>query len=125
MWWVRTKSTGEEEGGFQNRDVGKTSFDKNYGPDFGVDYARFSDPPDILKDLKIKELLSQKIKVFDESLCEFELKVRNGFVLLQGYVKDHEVRESLLEVVYATEGVKEIINNLQVFSERREKDISH
>lgn len=125
MWWVKTKATGEEEGGFQNRDVGKTSFDNNYGPDFGVDYARFSDPPDILRDLRIKELVSQKIVRFESSLCEFEMKVRNGFVLLKGYVEDHEKREELLETIYATDGVKEIINNLQIFSERRDKDLSH
>ncbi len=48
MWNVnpdRDKSTG----GFQDRDLGKTQFDDDYGPDFGVDYARFSDPPDFQK----------------------------------------------------------------------------
>jgi len=118
MWWVKTKSSGEDRGGFQNRDSGRTAFNNDYGPDFGIDYARFSDPPDILRDLKIREVLEHKLKTYEDDLTEFEMKVRNGFVLLRGYVTNLEVKTSLLESIYATEGVKEIINNLHLHDEK-------
>lgn len=105
MWWSKTVTKEEDR-------------KEDYGPEYGVDYARFSDPPDILKDLQIKEALSQKFISFDRGVIELHYKVRNGFVLLQGLISSYEVREALIEVVRSTEGVKEVINNLNVRDEQ-------
>lgn len=116
MWWVKTDSSGEERGGFQNRDSGRSAFNNDYGPDFGVDYARFSDPPDIMKDLQLKSLVSKELQKFENDLCEYDMLVRNGFVILKGYVRNEEIKKIILETVYATEGVKEVINSLRIFN---------
>lgn len=116
MWWIKTNSSGEDRGGFQNRDSGRSAFNKDYGPDFGVDYARFSDPPDIMKDLRLKDLVAKELEKFENDLAECEMKVRNGFVILSGHVRSDEIRKLILESIYATEGVKEIINDLRVFN---------
>lgn len=116
MWWIKTDSSGEDRGGFQNRDSGRTLFNNDYGPDFGVDYARFSDPPDLMKDLKLQNLISSELKKFENDLYEYEMKVRNGFVILKGYVRNVDVQKSIFECVYATDGVKEVINNLHIYN---------
>lgn len=108
MWWVKTNSTGEERGGFQNRDVGKTSFDENYGPEFGVDYARFADPPDYARDLKLKKQIIQEIGF----VCD--LIVRNGFVIAKGKVPDEQTRRLLLETIHSFDDVKEVISDLKI-----------
>ena len=108
MWWVKTNSTGEERGGFQNRDVGKSSFDNNYGPDFGIDYARFSDPPDITRDLKLKHLIIEQIGL------GHELIVRNGFVIVKGKVPDEKSRLRLLEKIHSFDQVREVISDLKI-----------
>lgn len=116
MWWVKTDSSGEERGGFQNRDSGRTSFNNDYGPDFGVDYARFSDPPDIAKDLQLKNLVSNELERYASDLNEYELQVRNGFVILKGQVRNEEIKKLILEKIYSTDGVIEVINNLRIFN---------
>lgn len=112
MWNVnpdKDKSTG----GFQNRDVGKTQFDKNYGPDYGVDYARFSDPPDIQKDLELKNLIKEKLSQND-LYHDIEPTVRNGFVILKGNVHDQEVRSGVVDYVRGISGVVEVINQIKM-----------
>jgi osmotically-inducible protein OsmY len=112
MWNVnpdKDKSTG----GFQNRDVGKTQFDKNYGPDYGVDYARFSDPPDIQKDLELKKLVEESL-LKNEHFRDISPTVRNGFVILKGNVPDHQIRDIVVETVRGISGVVEVINQVKV-----------
>lgn len=116
MWWVKTNSSGEDRGGFQNRDSGRSAFNKDYGPDFGVDYARFSDPPDTLKDMQLKELLTSRLQKFENDWHEQELTVRNGFIIMKGHVRNDEIKKSMLDCVHATEGVKEVIHHLHVFN---------
>lgn len=120
MWWIRTNSTGEDRGGWQNRDVGRRTFDNDFGPDFGVDYARFSDPPDPGKDLRLKQDLERKLKENFPDPDRIHLKVKNGFVVLKGEVKNADLRSVLLETIYATPGVREIINEISVMDERME-----
>ena len=121
MWWVRTDSSGEDRGGWQNRDVGRQTFDKNFGPDFGVDYARFSDPPNIVKDLGLKQELEKKLSENLSNISDIHIKVRNGFIILKGAVKDHEVKAALLETIYATPGVREIISEISVKGEKDDR----
>ena len=47
-----------------------------------------------------------------------QLKVRNGFIVLKGVVKNQEVKSALLETIYETPGVREIISELSVRGER-------
>lgn len=108
MWWVRTNSTGEERGGFQNRDVGKSSFDENFGPDYGVDYARFADPPDVVQDLKLKHIIIEEIG----HACD--LIVRNGFVIAKGMVRDEQTRQAILSKIHSIDQVREVISDLHI-----------
>lgn len=110
MWWVKTDSSGEEQGGFQNRDVGKTSFQRDFGPDYGVDYARLNDTPDIKKDLHLKEQVIGKLQAsptFKE--MNLEVKVKNGFVFVSGELTSLEIRKELNELLFAIDGVVEIV----------------
>lgn len=108
MWWVKTDSLGEDRGGFQNRDVGRSFFDENYGPEFGVDYARFADPPDIKKDLALKHYIQLMIGP------DYRLIVRNGFVIVKGQVRDELLRRSIIETIRFCEGVVEVISDLKL-----------
>lgn len=117
MWWVKTDSSGEERNGFQNRDIGKRSHDLDFGPDFGVDYARFSDPPDIVQDISLKNELDKKIIQVLGKETRVSIRVRNGFVILKGKLKDQEEKGHLLESLYATDGVREIISDLSFMQE--------
>lgn len=109
MWWVKTDSSGEDRGGFQNRDVGRVSFAKDFGPDYGVDYARYSDPPDYIRDLALKNKLEKKIGP------HYDLIVRNGFVVIKGFVPNEETRKSVLETLHAEDGVVEVISDLHFY----------
>lgn len=114
MWWVKDNPD-HGRGGFQNRDVGKTSFDNDFGPDYGIDYARFADPPDSGKDLKLSERINNRLFTnFAEDFNQIELIVHNGFVILKGHVNDEATRKSIAEEVLFVSGVREVINQLSV-----------
>lgn len=110
MWWVK-ENKDQSRGGFQNRDIGRSDFDDDYGPQYGIDYARFSDPPDLLRDGKlmheVKGFLTREYPQF-----AIDVSVRNGFVVLKGFVEDNELRGQIIESVHIIEGVREVINQL-------------
>ncbi len=107
--WPINPDRDNSRGGFQNSDVGKTSFDFNYGPEYGVDYARFSDPPDISKDLGLKAQVEALVSRYDVYL-ESAVMVRNGFVFLKGSVPDDMIRNEISDTVRGITGVIEVIN---------------
>jgi hypothetical protein len=109
MWWIKTDSTGEERGGFQDRDAGRSNIRKDYGPEYGIDYARFADPPDIARDLHLQSKIRKAI-----NLENFLLNVRNGFVIIKGLVPDHETRTSIITTLKSVEGVVEVIPDIQI-----------
>lgn len=112
MWNVNPGND-QSRGGFQNRDVGKTSFDRDFGPDYGIDYARFSDTPDIAKDLalkgKIEEALPPEDRYIDRGIL-----VRNGFVILKGKTSSEQERTAVAEIVKSFLEVIEVINQIVV-----------
>lgn len=112
MWNVNPDKD-KSHGGFQDADLGKTQFDKNYGPDFGVDYARFSDPPDIQKDYLLKTEIEEQLSL-NELYIEIIPTVRNGFVILKGNLPDIQTRGELIEFVRTISGVVEVINQITV-----------
>ncbi len=116
MWWVK-ENEDKSRGGFQNRDVGKKTFDEDFGPEYGVDYARFADPPDISRDLNLLQAIGEKIfRTYGERLASPELIVRNGFVILKGSVQDEKMRQEIEVLVHQFAGVKEVINQLKTLS---------
>lgn len=79
------------------------SHDRNFGPDYGVDYARLSDPPDIYRDEALKfQILS---KLDDKKI---NINVKNGFVFLKGSMPSGE-KSRLIAQIRAFEGVRDII----------------
>lgn len=64
--------------GFQNPDLGKTSFDNDYGPDFGPDYARFADPPDLGADARLFDQVREIL--IENNLDHLELIDRKSVV---------------------------------------------
>jgi hypothetical protein len=115
MWWVK-ESSDHSRGGFQNRDVGKTDHDYDFGPEYGVDYARYADPPDIGRDTKLYERISNRLFTkYAEEFNQIDIIVRNGFVILKGDVRDENIRKSLAEEIWFIPGVKEVINQLKLF----------
>lgn len=116
MWWVKDQAD-KSRGGFQNRDVGKKTFDEDFGPDYGVDYARFADSPDISRDLNLLQAIGEKLfQTYGERLASPELIVRNGFVILKGSVPDEKMRQEIDVIVQQFAGVKEVINQLKPLS---------
>lgn len=113
MWQIRV-NTDKSRGGFQDRDVGRSNFhDDNYGPEHGVDFARFSDPPDPVQDNQ----LLLKIEAELDSISDFfnrGILVRNGFVFLKGTVTDPELRERIASVVRELPGVAEVQNHIVI-----------
>jgi osmotically-inducible protein OsmY len=98
MWWVRASS---EHGR------------KDFGPEFGIDYARFADSPDPSQDGKILERIDNRLFThFAEDFNQIEILVRNGFVILKGHVNDEATRKLIAEDVWRVEGVREVINQL-------------
>lgn len=115
MWPVKPNSTNSERGGFQNRDVGRSDFDHDYGPSYGsVDYARFSDPQNIERDDRLTEKLHLKIAAdFVNSPLDIDLKVKNGFAIINGYLPDEETKRRLIECLHSIEGMVDIIWDLR------------
>ena len=115
MWWVR-ESTDHSRGGFQNRDVGKTDHDDNFGPEYGVDYARYSDLQDMARDTKLYEKICNRLAtIYVEEFNQIELLVRNGFVIFKGSVRDETMRKNLEKEIRFIPEVKEVINQLKLF----------
>jgi hypothetical protein len=112
MWNVNPDRD-KRRGGFQNRDLGKTQFDGDYGPEFGIDYARFSDPPNLEKDLRLKSLIEEELSHHDR-FQKISLTVRNGFIILKGKVSSNEVVRDVSDFVKKIHGVVEIINQIDV-----------
>lgn len=112
MWNVNPDRD-KSRGGFQDRDLGKTQFNRDYGPDYGVDYARFSDPPDIQKDLLLKSVVEEQL-VGNNFYGDIRVTVRNGFVVLKGDLSSAEERTTLTDLVRAVPGVVEVINQIRL-----------
>lgn len=87
--------------------------DDNYGPEFGVDYARFSDPPDYRKDFLLRSHIEEQLPLHDQ-YRDVTLMVRNGFVILKGNVSNLEIRNDVAEFVRSFDGVVEVINQIQI-----------
>lgn len=87
--------------------------DDNYGPEFGVDYARFSDPPDYRKDFLLRSRIEEQLPLHDQ-YRDVTLMVRNGFVILKGTVSTNEIRNDVSEFVRSFSGVVEVINQIQI-----------
>jgi hypothetical protein len=114
MWPIKPDRD-QSRGGFQNSDVGRTQFDGNYGPDYGIDYARFSDPPDTIGYQRLKSRLDSELALFD-SFVEREMIIRNGFVILKGKVSSESEREKLIAFVKAVPDVVDVIHSIEVGS---------
>lgn len=106
MWWVK-ESQGQSRGGFQNRDVGKTLFDRNFGPDYGIDYARFSDPPDLQSDYQLHHLIEYYLKSNFPYFKVTEIFVRNGFVFLKTHPEEDNL-ETIVQALHSLTGVQDV-----------------
>lgn len=114
MWWVK-EHPDHSRGGFQNRDVGKTAFDSDFGPDYGVDYARFADSPDPHLDVLLAEKVNNRLFTeFAEDYSNLEIIVRNGFVILKGKVSDGPTKSLIIKRVTSLPGVREVIIDLNI-----------
>jgi len=112
MWNVNPGND-QSRGGFQNRDVGRTSFDRDFGPDYGVDYARFSDTPDIAKDLALKSKIEEALPS-EDLYRDQAILVRNGFVILKGKTPGDHERNAIADIVRSFPEVIEVINQIDV-----------
>lgn len=97
-------------GGFQNRDVGYSDHDQDYGPDYGIDYARFSDVPDYRADRMLRDRVEDVIKVAcPENQEDYDLLVRNGFVFIKIWGAQTFSRNELRESILGLRGVRDVI----------------
>lgn len=114
MWRI-TKNKDPSRGGFQDRDAGRSNMSQDFGPELGVDYARYSDPPDLAVDAALTEEVRNKVeRIYLDVLMPVTFHVRNGFVFLKGEVPDEMIREDIREAVSGLAGVTEVINQLKV-----------
>ena len=115
MWSGTTNphSKNLDRGGFQDRDVGRTQFDHDYGPEYGIDYARFSDTPNEEKD---NELKSRILLSMDESFSNLEIKVRNGFVIVKGDLPDEKSKDDLRRKLKSLRDVVEVIWDVRLMT---------
>ncbi len=101
MWPIKT-STVENE---------RTDFGPDYG---GVDYARFSDPQNIARDERLtKKLQHQIASEFINSPLDIDLKVKNGFAVVTGYLPDEEMKRVVSESILSVDGIVDIIWDIQ------------
>lgn len=120
MWWVKNNPD-HSRGGFQNRDVGRTSFGNDFGPDYGVDFARFSDPPNLANDARLYARVSNRIFThFAEELKGLEIFVRNGFVIIKGEVSSEGIRKEIEEDIRYMSGVLEVVNSISISTTGRD-----
>lgn len=114
MWRI-TKNKDSGRGGFQDRDVGRSNLGQDFGPDSGVDYARYSDPPDLAADCRLLEEITHKVeRIYLEASMPVTLHVRNGFVFLKGTVPSAKIKDEIFTAVLGVLGVVEVINQLKV-----------
>jgi hypothetical protein len=114
MWRI-TKNKDPSRGGFQDRDAGRSNMNRDFGPDLGVDYARYSDPPDLAADAALSEKVRDKVeRIYLDVSMPVTFHVRNGFVFLKGEVPDEAIREEIREAVTGLYGVTEVVNQLKV-----------
>lgn len=120
MWWVKDNPD-HSRGGFQNRDVGKMGFTNDFGPDYGVDFARFSDPPNLANDGRLYTRVSNRLFThFAEEFKNLEIFVRNGFVIIKGNVSSEGVRKEIEEDIRFMAGVREVINSISILTTARD-----
>ncbi len=105
MWWVKDNPD-HSRGGFQNRDVGRSQFDNDYGPNYGVDYARFSDEPNPVEESRIEHFVKGILRTHR---LEGRLLVKNGFVFLQTETLDANFRSELRREMSSIPGVKDVV----------------
>lgn len=87
--------------------------DNNYGPEYGIDYARFSDTPNLAADNKLRDEVSLELKkTFPEEFETITIFVKNGFVFLKGDVADSSLRLEIAEKVSHVHSVQEVVNQL-------------
>ena len=98
-----------DRGGFQDRDVGRSNLDHDYGPEYGIDYARFADTPDEGKD----NLLRDKILLLLDQFPSVEIKVRNSFVIVMGSLQDEKSKDDLRCLLRSIKGVVEVIWDIE------------
>lgn len=117
---MRTSNTTDthdlSRGGFQNRDVGRTLFDRDdYGPDYGIDFAQFSAPNDLSADMQLKKNVCGELEEKFPGFCmDLDLYVRNGFVFLKGAVEDEKTKLMAEEITASVDGVVNVINVLSI-----------
>lgn len=112
MWWVK-ENPDHSRGGFQDRDVGKTNLARDFGPDYGVDYARFSDTPNPFVDNKLLAELDRELMLnFPRLKDQLDVSVKNGFVILKGEGLSEDERTEVVSFIRRVEGVREVINQL-------------
>jgi hypothetical protein len=113
MWWIK-EGQHQDRGGFQDRDIGRSNFDQDYGPDYGPDYARYADPPDLAADARLREnLINVLTQQYSSRINHQELKVRNGFVILRGEIASEALKEEVTLQLKEVSGVRDVINLLQ------------
>jgi hypothetical protein len=113
MWWIKNNE-GQDRGGFQNRDVGRTNFSDDFGPSYGTDYAHYSDPPNLARDARVRKAVMMEISKFSNAVMGLEVRVRNGFVIIKGQVNDKDIKELIGEKVSEIPDVVEIVNALSL-----------
>lgn len=116
MWSIKTNSENNDRGGFQDRDASRSNFDKYYGPSYGVDYARFSDPPDLRKDALLLSRVSLTLKQTD--FTNLEIRAKNKFVIVKGTLINAGAKDKLSKLIHEVEGVLEIIWDVKLLEER-------
>lgn len=95
MWWVI-------------KDDPK-SFQDEFGPWQGIDYAQFSDPPNLAKDETLKSSLMWDLKnQFPHEFDSLEIRVKNGFVLLNSLLEKNRL-DPIQHFLLTHDGVKEVI----------------
>jgi len=88
---------------------------RDYGPDLGVDYARYSDPPDLAADAALTEKVRDKVeRIYLDVSMPVSSFVKNGFIFLQGEVPTEMIREEIDEAVRGLPEAIEVINHIKV-----------
>lgn len=105
-------------GGFQNRDVGRTQFGNDFGPEYGIDFADYSQAPLEARHMIDDLILSSARDLLDidenGSFGDVELFVQNGFLFLKGPVENEDARTRAEETLDGLPGLLKIINVLSV-----------
>lgn len=109
-------------GGFQNRDVGRTNLNYDFGPEYGIDYAHFSDPIGNVQNMGREgftmaddEILRTLQEMFKDT-PGISFEVKNKFAILKGEVRSFEQRLNLEQRIRDVPGVYSVINLLKVSS---------